>query len=74
MFLHCFFLNNKNLKQIYSDTKKLNFFFLSSYKRIYIYIYVVPSITFQTYFVQAFKIVVDSCYYYTSYEMTDQFS
>ena len=35
----------------------------------------VPSISFQTFFVQAFKIVVDNSVYYcyTYYEMTDQF-
>ena len=36
-----------------------------------------PSISFLTFFVQGFKIVVDSwnlvCYQYTSYEITDQF-
>ena len=36
--------------------------------------YVVPSISFQTFFGKAVKIAVDSlCYCYTSYEMTDQF-
>ena len=30
------------------------------YIYIYIYIYVVPLISFQTFFVQAFKIVIDS--------------
>ena len=36
------------------------FFFLFYIKDIYIYIYLVPSIGFQTIFVQAFEIVIDS--------------
>ena len=44
---------------------------------IKLWIYVVPSVSFQIFFVQAFKIVLDFensvSYCYTSYEMTDQF-
>ena len=40
---------------------------------IYIYVYVVRSITFQNFLVQALKIVVDSWKFNMYYEMTDQF-
>ena len=47
------------------------------YIYIYMYMYEVHTISFQTFFVRAFKIIVNFqnsvCYCYTSYEMTDQF-
>ena len=65
-----------HINSIYDIYIYIYIIYIYIYIYIFIYIYEVRTISFQTFFVWAFKIFVDSwnslCDCYTSYEMTDQ--
>ena len=72
--------NNQQITHVLPKEKTLSEFqgrFFSDSVDIYIYIYVVPSISFQTFLYRHLKLSKtlqnSLCYCYTSYEMTAQF-